>query len=282
MRHGRFCVNLRDWGKSGAVLSSIKVDEARRGLVVAESWCSRSLRPHPTGLRRLQLPHSLTSWEKALTKEDPREPSQGAPQYRSWAERQAEKLALQEAERQALSQRIRASRENGGVDEPERARRRHVANIDAFRAFMLAALEAPSPDGRAPTPPGSISSFKMICALIAQRAAEEPALLEREYRKTLGLHYLMSKSLALWIAIADQLAEHAKAGITREITALGPFAGLRVSTRALLITSGIENVVQLRAAIAAGRVAMNEDITSNGLTRRRWTELRDWLTRQPA
>lgn len=217
-----------------------------------------------------------------MTKEDPREPSQGAPRYRSWAERQAEKLASQEAERQALSRRIRASRENRGVDELERARRRHVADIDAFRAFMVAALEAPSPDGRAPTPPGSMSSFKMICALIAQRAAEDPALLEREYRKTLGLHYLMSKSPARWIAIADQLAAHAKAGITREVTALGPFAGLRVSTRALLITSGIENVVQLRAAIAAGRIAMNEDITSNGLTRRRWTELRDWLTRQPA
>jgi hypothetical protein len=41
-------------------------------------------------------------------------------------------------------------------------------------------------------------------------------------------------------------------------------------------------VVQLRAAIAAGKVAMNEDITSNGLTRLRWTELRDWLARQAA
>jgi hypothetical protein len=212
----------------------------------------------------------------------PPAPQPNTRSYRSWPERQAEKRAALEAERQALSLRIQTSRENGGVDEIERARRRHVADIEAFRAFMVAALEAPSPNGQAPTPPGSMSSFKMICALIAQRAAEDPALLEREYRKTLGLHYLMSKSPARWIAIADQLAEHAKAGVTREIAALGPFAGLRVSTRALLITSGIENVVQLRAAIAAGKVAMNEDITSTGLTRRRWTELRDWLTQQPA
>ena len=210
-------------------------------------------------------------------------PLRNTHSYRSWPERQAEKLAAQEAERQALSQRIQASRENGGVDELERARRRHVADIEAFRSLMAAALEVPSSDKPAATTQrASMSSFKTVCALIAQRAHEDPTLLEPEHRKTLGFHYRMIDAPARWIAIADQLVEHAKAGITREITALGPFAGLRVSTRALLITSGIENVVQLRAAIAAGKVAMNEDITSNGLTRLRWTELRDWLARQAA
>lgn len=82
--------------------------------------------------------------------------------------------------------------------------------------------------------------------------------------------------------MADQLAEHAKAGIIREITALGPLAGLRVSTRTVLITSGIEDVTQLRAAIAAGTIAIDEDIAGDGLTRRCWTELLAWLARHLA
>jgi len=127
-----------------------------------------------------------------------------------------------------------------------------------------------------------MSSSKRVCALIARRAHEDPSLLEPELRKTLGFHYRMIGSAARWIAVTHQLAEHAKAGITREITALGPFAGLRVSTRAVLITSGIENVAQLRTAIAAGTIALDQDIAGDGLTRRRWTELLAWLARQPA
>lgn len=209
-------------------------------------------------------------------------PPQAAPRYRSWAERQAETLAAQEKARQALSQRIQASRDNRGVDERERARRRHEADIQAFRSLMVTALETPSSDGSASSGRGAMSSFKLVCALIAQRAQEDPSLLEPELRKTLGFHYRMIGSAARWIAVADQLAEHAKAGIPREITALGPFAGLRVSTRAVLITSDIEDVTQLRAAIAAGTIAIDEDIAGDGLTRRRWTELLAWLVRQPA
>ena len=82
--------------------------------------------------------------------------------------------------------------------------------------------------------------------------------------------------------MADQLAEHSMAGITREITVRGPFAGLRVSTRTVLITSGFKDVTQLRAAIAAGTIALHQDIAGDDLTRRRWTELLAWLARQPA
>ena len=200
--------------------------------------------------------------------------------HRSWAERQAGKRAAQQAESQALSQRIQASRDNGGADELERARCRQVAEIEAFRSFMVSALDAPVSDKRACLQP-SPWSFKMVCALIAQRARENPALLEPEHRKTLGFYYRMIGAPAYWIALADQLVEHAKAGITREVTAFGPFAGLRVSTRALLLASGIEDVTQLKAAIAAGTITLDEDIASNGLTRRRWDELCTWLARQP-
>ena len=122
-----------------------------------------------------------------------------------------------------------------------------------------------------------MSSFKKICRLIAQRAHEDLAFVEPEHRKTLGFYYLMSQAPARWIAIADQLAEHANVGMTRELTALGPFAGLRISTRAVLINAGIENVVQLRAALAARAITLDEDIAGNGLTRGRWSELRVWL-----
>ena len=168
------------------------------------------------------------------------------------------------------------------MDERERARRRHEADIQVFRALMVATLETHSSDGSALSPRGSMSSSKRVCALIARRAHEDPSLLEPELRKTLGFHYRMIGSAARWIAVTHQLAEHAKAGITREITALGPFAGLRVSTRAVLITSGIENVAQLRTAIAAGTIALDQDIAGDGLTRRRWAELLAWLARQLA
>jgi hypothetical protein len=57
--------------------------------------------------------------------------------------------------------------------------------------------------------------------------------------------------------------------VARAKSALGPFARLRVSTRAPLIASGIEDVAQLRTAIAADTIGLDEDITSNGFTRRR-------------
>src|SRR5260370_40009630 len=121
-----------------------------------------------------------------------------------------------------------------------------------------------------------MSSFKMICRLIAQRAHEDPAFVEPEHRKTLGFYYLMSQAPARWIAMADQLAEHAIVGMTRELMALGPFAGLRISTRAVLINAGIENVVQLRAALAARAIALDEDIAGNGLHLRPWSKLGVW------
>jgi hypothetical protein len=54
-----------------------------------------------------------------------------------------------------------------------------------------------------------------------------------------------------WIAIARQLNVHAKEGVTRESTALGPFVGLSVIARVKLIASGIDTIVQPRAAISA-------------------------------
>jgi hypothetical protein len=87
----------------------------------------------------------------------------------------------------------------------------------------------------------------------------------------------MVSTPAAWITVADQRAEHTRAGLTREMTALGPFAGLRVSIRSILVNAGINDVIQLRAAIAARSIVLDHDISSNGLTRRRWTE---WLDRR--
>ena len=71
-------------------------------------------------------------------------------------------------------------------------------------------------------------------------------------------------------------------GLSRQYYFRGPFAGLRVSTRAVLITSGIENLAQLRAAIAAGTVVLDDDTSGDGLTHERWAELRRWLGAQRA
>jgi len=49
-----------------------------------------------------------------------------------------------------------------------------------------------------------------------------------------------------------------------------------------LITSGIENLAQLRAAIAAGTVVLDDDTSGDGLTHERWAELRRWLGAQRA
>src|SRR5260370_3162340 len=107
----------------------------------------------------------------------PPAPLRNTQSYRSWPERQAEKLAAQEAERQALSQRIQASRENGGVDELERARRRHVADIEAFRSLMAAAVGGPS----FAKPPGTtqrafMSAVNILLCLLAQRPHQGPTL----------------------------------------------------------------------------------------------------------
>ena len=67
------------------------------------------------------------------------------------------------------------------------------------------------------------------------------------------------------------------AGIARENTAMGPFAGFRVSMRTVLTTSHIEDFTQLRAAIATDTITLDD-----GLTRRRWTELLASLAHQPA
>lgn len=81
----------------------------------------------------------------------------------------------------------------------------------------------------------------MVCALIAQPASADPILLAREHRRMLGFHYLMSNALACCIAIDDQLAEHAKLGIAREMT-VGSIAGFK-SARAVLINAGIDSVI---------------------------------------
>jgi hypothetical protein len=60
--------------------------------------------------------------------------------------------------------------------------------------------------------------------------------------------------------------------VTRESTALGPFVGLRVIERVILITSGIDTIVQLRVAISAGTVALDEDIVGDGFTRWHWAK----------
>ena len=64
-----------------------------------------------------------------------------------------------------------------------------------------------------------------------------------------------------WAVLA--VFEKTFGGLSRQYYFRGPFAGLRVSTRAVLITSGIENLAQLRAAIAAGTVVLDDD-TSGG------------------
>lgn len=91
----------------------------------------------------------------------------------------------------------------------------------------------------------------------------------------------MTGSATSSIATAEQLAEHARAGVTRESAALGPFVGLRVIARVILITSGIDTIVQLRVAISASTVALDEDIVGDGFTRRRWAKSRAWLARSP-
>jgi len=121
----------------------------------------------------------------------------------------------------------------------------------------------------------------MICRLIAQRAHEDPAFVEPEHRKTLGFYYLMSQASARWIAIVDQLAEHAKVGMTRELTALARLPDCESEhARGVDQRGNRENAVQLRAALAARAIALDEDIAGIGLTRRRWSELR--MARSPS
>src|SRR5258708_7133618 len=51
---------------------------------------------------------------------------------------------------------------------------------------------------------------------MAQRADEDPALLEREYRKTRSFHYLMTKSPARWIGSCVQRGRWRLVQHTRE------------------------------------------------------------------
>jgi nucleoid DNA-binding protein len=188
-------------------------------------------------------------------------------------------LMAREAEQQALRERIRASREDGGAAERERSKKRHLAEIENFRLLVSGSTSRPRALENA-TSHAARSSFKPICTLIAQRASEDPAWLEPALRKDLRFLHKMVQTPERWLAIADELAQHEACGISRELTAFGPFAGLRVSIRALLVTAGVTSVAQLRDAIAAGSIALAHDISNNGFTRRRWTELNDWLARQ--
>jgi len=201
------------------------------------------------------------------------------PRYCSWAEREAAQRATRDAERDALSERIQASRASGSRHEREGSQRRQLGDIQIFRALMLDALEHPLVKTKSPRS-GSFSSFKSVCALIKQRSGEDPSFLTPGLARSLPFFYKMVLTPAAWIMVADQLADHTRAGLTREMTALGPFSGLRVSIRSILVNAGINNVVQLRAAIAAGSIVLEHDVSSNGLTFRRWTELLEWIDRQ--
>ncbi|QIN68000.1 hypothetical protein SBC1_80470 (plasmid) [Caballeronia sp. SBC1] len=202
------------------------------------------------------------------------------PRYRSWAEREAAQRATRDAERDALVQRIQASRASQNRHEREGSQRRQLADIQVFRALMLDVLEHPLAKTKSPRS-GSFASFKSVCSLIKQRSGEDPSFLSPGLSQSLPFFYKMVSTPAAWIAIADRLADHTRAGLTREMTALGPFAGLRVSIRSILVNMGIQNVVQLRGAIASSSIVLEHDISSNGLTRRRWGELLKWLDRQP-
>jgi hypothetical protein len=205
--------------------------------------------------------------------------SQTPLRYRSRADQEAAQRAARDTERHALSQRIQASRASQNRHEREGSQRRQLADIQAFRALMLNALEHPLAKTTSPRS-GSFASFKRICALIKQRSGEDPNFLTPGLSKSMPFFYKMVSTPAAWIAVADRLADHTRAGLTREMTALGPFAGLRVSIRSILISAGINDVVQLRAAIAARSIVLDQDISSNGLTRRRWTELLEWIDLQ--
>ena len=201
------------------------------------------------------------------------------PRYRSWAERESAQRATRDAEQDALSQRIQASRASQNRHEREGAQRRQLTDIQVFRALMLDVLEHPLAKTKSPRS-GSFASFKSVCSLIKQRSGEDPSFLPPGLRQSLPFFYKMVSTPAAWIAIADRLADHTRAGLTREMTALGPFAGLRVSIRSILVNADINDVVELRAAIAAGSIVLDHDISSNGLTCRRWTELLEWIDRQ--
>jgi hypothetical protein len=201
------------------------------------------------------------------------------PRYRSWAEPHAAQRATRDAERDALSQRIQASRASQNRHEREGSQRRQLADIQVFRALMLDVLEHPLAKTNSPRS-GSFASFKSVCSLIKQRSGEDPSFLTPGLIQSLPFFYKMVSTPAAWIAIADRLGDHTRAGLTREMTALGPFAGLRVSIRSILVNAGINDVVQLRDAIAAGSIVPEHDVSSNRLTRRRWTELLEWIDRQ--
>jgi hypothetical protein len=155
--------------------------------------------------------------------------SQTPLRYRSRAEREA----ARDTERHALSQRIQASRSSQNRHERAGSQRRQLADIQLFRALMLATLERPLAKTTSPRS-GSLASFKSVCALIKQRSCEDPSFLTPGLSKSLPFFYKMVSTPAAWITVADQLADHTRAGLTREMTALGPFAGLRVSIRSIL------------------------------------------------
>ena len=200
--------------------------------------------------------------------------------YRSWAEREEAQRATRDAERDELAQRIQVSRASQNRHEREGSQRRQLADIQVFRTLMLDVLEHPLAKTKSPRS-DSFASFKSVCSLIKQRSCEDPSFLSPGLSQSLPFFYKMVSTPAAWIAIADRLADHTRAGLTREMTALGPFAGLRVSIRSILVNTGIQNVVQLRSAIASCSIVLEHDISSNGLTRRRWGELLKWLDRQP-
>src|SRR5471032_2445113 len=112
------------------------------------------------------------------------------PRYRSWAEREAAQRATRDAERDALAQRIQASRASQNRHEREGSQRRQLADIQAFRALMLKALEHPLAKTTSPRS-GSLASFKSVCVLIKQRSGEDPSFLTPKLSKSMPFFYKM-------------------------------------------------------------------------------------------
>lgn len=137
------------------------------------------------------------------------------PRYRSWAEREAAQRATRDAERDELAQRIQASRASQNRYEREGSQRRQLADIQVFRALMLDVLEHPLAKTKSPRS-GSFASFKSVCSLIKQRSGEDPSFLSPGLSQSLPFFYKMVSTPAAWIAIADRLADHTRAGLTRE------------------------------------------------------------------
>jgi len=182
-----------------------------------------------------------------------------------------------QAEQAALSERIRASREDTGDTRRAASRAARIAEIEAFKTLFAHANAQACMEARKRAPAAGMHGFKQVCALLRQRASEEAGWLDEPVRKQIGFFHFMVKNHEVWCTKADELRSHEEHGITRELTALGPFVGLRISIHSLLIGRGIVSINALRAAVDDGSINLERDITSTGFTARRWSEMMEWL-----